>query len=244
MIRYYSTSMAPIQVGSLVFQYQAIDIIGPTDLLNSSSRRLARALKAYMPVDDDIIARAPEFEFHHIGESLDPVHLLTSALTIVPTTTIEDCPELDILIVGGPAPMGFQLSSKYAKLIKRHVAAGKLLFTICTGAAVVAASGVLDGRNATINNIEYNWAKKEFPKVKWTKEKKWVIDGNIWTGSGALAGMDMVSFWLKENFGPEVLRHGALGLDYEMRDVNGIFSVLPKRHDESGKLISSHIFPA
>lgn len=89
--------MAPIQFGCLVFDYQAIDVIGPCDLLNSSSKRLINALKFFDPVDEDALARAPELVFHHIGETRGPVRLLTSALTLTPTTTVDECPELDCL---------------------------------------------------------------------------------------------------------------------------------------------------
>lgn len=150
------SSLPPIHFGSLVFDYQAIDVIGPFDLLNSSSKRLMTAMEFFGPVDEESLARAPEFVFHHIGETRDPVPLLTSALTIVPTATVDDCPELDCLLVGGPNPACSQIPPKYVESIQRHVAAGKLLFTTCTGAAVVAATGVLDGKCATINNLEYN----------------------------------------------------------------------------------------
>ncbi|KGO65949.1 DJ-1 domain, InhA-type [Penicillium italicum] len=235
--------MAPIQVGTLVFDYQTIDVFGPCDLLNSASRRLMDVINSYTPVDPKVLAKAPDFVFHHIGETLEPVRLLTSAVTIVPTVTADDVTDLDILIVGGDSPANSNLPSKLQDFIRRHVASGKLLFTTCTGAAVVAATGVLDGKNATVNNLEYYWIKKKYPNVKWTKEKKWIIDGNVWTGSGAVAGMDMVAHWIKENFGLDVLIQAGLSLDFEPRDVDGLFNVLPQRYDSTGKKISTHVFP-
>lgn len=235
--------MAPIRFGALLFNYQALDVIGPMDLLNSSSKAIMGAMKFYIPIDEKTYQAAPEFEFHHIGQTRDPVPLLTSCVTLTPTTTVDDCPELDCLLVGGPNPAGFKIPPKYIDFIRRHVAAGKTLFTTCTGAAVVAATGVLDGKNATINNQEFHWTKKEFPNVKWTKGKKWVVDGNIWTGSGAVAGMDMFAHWIKLNFGLDVLIQGSSGLDYEPRDIDGMFEVLPQRYDENGKHLSTHIFP-
>lgn len=235
--------MAPIQVGALLFDYQTIDVIGPCDLLNSASKMLMEGINRYAPVDPKVLAKAPEFVFHHIGETKEPVRLLTSFVTMVPTVTADDVPELDILIVGGDSPARSNLPPKLQELIRRHAASGKLLFTTCTGAAVVAATGVLDGRRATVNNLEYNWIKEKYPNVKWTKEKKWIVDGNIWTGSGAVAGMDMVAHWIKENFGLDVLIQAGLSLDYEPRDVDGLFNVLPQRYDSTGNKISTHVFP-
>jgi transcriptional regulator GlxA family with amidase domain len=69
------------------------------------------------------------------------------------------------------------------------------------------------------------------------------VDGNIWTGSGAVAGMDMIAHWLKENYGLDVLMAGAAGLDFEPRDVQGgLDTVLEQRHDKRGKRLSPHEF--
>ncbi|KAI1290511.1 class I glutamine amidotransferase-like protein [Xylaria venustula] len=234
--------MAPLTLGALVYNYQAIDVLGPTDLLNSSGAELLAHLKVYAPVDEKTISEAPLITFHHIGITRDPVPLLSSHVTIVPTTTVDECPELDVLLLGGPNPVDFELHPKYAEFIRRHVAAGKLLFTTCTGAYVAALAGVLDGKTATINHIEFEWVKKQLPKVNWTMEKQWVVDGNLWTGSGAVAGMDMVAHWIKEKYGFDVLTAGAQGLDYEPRDIDGLLTVLPKRYDANGKQISTHVF--
>ncbi|KAI5456933.1 class I glutamine amidotransferase-like protein [Mariannaea sp. PMI_226] len=235
--------MAPLQIGSLVFAYQPVDALGPLDLLNCSSKAIMEAMNVVSPVDEKTFAKAPEIVFHHIGVNRDPVTLDNTCVTLVPSTTVDECPELDCLIVGGPDPTRFELDPKFAELIRRHVAAGKMLFTNCTGAAVVAAAGVLDGKNATINNVAYQFMKYKYPQVNWTNDKKWVMDGNIWTAGGAMAGLDMVCHWVKETFGQDVLNYGASLLDYEPRDIDGIQNVIPKRYDENGKQLWTHAFP-
>merc|ERR1712000_733308 len=183
-----SNKMAPFHFGALVYNYQAIDVIGPFDLLNSSGKAL---------------------------------------------------------LSGGPDIAHFELSPKYADFIRRHVAAGKLIFSTCTGSGVLASTGVLDGKAATINNFEYAYTVRAYPRVNWTKDKKWVVDGNIWTGSGAVAGMDMFAHWIKENYGLDVLTLGAAGLDHEPRDIDGAFdTVLKQRYDASGKRLPAHVFPS
>ncbi|OBT51852.1 hypothetical protein VE04_08424 [Pseudogymnoascus sp. 24MN13] len=234
--------MAPIQFGILAFAYQVLDAVGPTDLLFSANKSTMETLGQYGPIDEDLISRAPEFAFHHIGVTRDAVNLGTSQMTIIPTTIVDECPELDILLVAGPYLGNFELHPKHADLIQRHVAAGKILFTNCTGASVVASTGVLDGKKATVNNVEYEWVRKRWPKVNWTREKKWIIDGNIWTGSGAIAGTDMVAHWIKENYGLDVLIQAAVTLDYEPRDSDGLFNVFPRRFASNGEKVSTHVF--
>ncbi|KAL7931401.1 class I glutamine amidotransferase-like protein [Trichoderma chlorosporum] len=233
--------MSRIQFGILAIDYQVIDVVGPTDLLSCASKELLSDMQQVSPIDKSIIDRAPQYDFHHIGITRDPV-LLTSSMSIVPTTTVDECPELDILLVGGPDPLKFELHPKFAELVRRHVAAGKLLFTNCTGASVVAGTGVLDGKKATVNNVAFEYAKKRYPNVKWTREKQWVVDGNIWTGSGAVAGMDMVAHWLKENYGLDILTLAASLLDYEPRDIDGLLNVIPKRYNANGEQISTHTY--
>ena len=236
--------MAPIRFGTFVYEYQTVDIAGPFDVLTNASKWVLEYIRKHgVEIDKKTLDNAPEFEFHHIGDDDKAYKLLTSGYLVQRTTSVQDCPELDALIIGGPMPEEFAFPPSYVEFIRRHVAAGKLVFTTCTGASALASTGVLDGRNATVNHVEYNYVKRTFPKVKWSKEKQWVIDGNIWTAGGAVAGMDMISQWVKEQFGPEILRLTALGLDYEPRDIDGMFTVLPKRYDANGKQISTHIFP-
>ncbi|CAM1508675.1 Fc.00g055230.m01.CDS01 [Cosmosporella sp. VM-42] len=235
--------MTVIHIGALAYIYQTIDVIGPFDVLGSGSKAVMEIVKAYAPITDEAMESAPTFIFHHIGLTRDHVQL-TGGYVIEPTTTVEECPELDCLLLGGPDPETFELDPKFANFIRRHVADGKLLFTNCTGSFVAATAGVLDGKAATINNVEYDWVVKRFPKVHWTKETKWVVDGNIWTASGAVAGMDMISHWLQERFGQDVFMISALGLDFEPRNIHGVLDVIPKRYDGNGKQLFTHVSPS
>ncbi|KAK6714673.1 hypothetical protein SNK04_005606 [Fusarium graminearum] len=234
--------MAPVQFGILVYDFQALDVIGPMDLINSCSKTSMQIMSPFMKIEQETISHAQDFVIHHVGHSRDPITLTCGSVTITPTTTLEECPELDILLLGGPDPSTFELHPKYADFIRKHVAAGKLLFTTCTGAVVAALAGVLDGKNATVNHGAIPFLKEKFPSVNWTDEKKWVVDGNIWTSGGAIAGMDMFAHWVKENYGLGVLIHGSSVLDYEPRDVDGILDVIPKRFGADGKQLPTHVF--
>lgn len=138
--------MAPFHIGSLCYPYQAVDVIGPLDVLSSAGQEVFQISQTYSPsFSKELASKVPEFVYHHIGLTMDPVPL-TGGFLATPTTTVEDCPELDCLILGGPAPHLYQPDPKYADFIRRHVAKGKLLWTTCTGAYVAASAGVLDGK--------------------------------------------------------------------------------------------------
>ena len=63
--------------------------------------------------------------------------------------------------------------------------------SVCSGSALLAKAGLLDGRRATSNKQYFQLAEKQGPKVEWVKEARWVDDGNRVTSSGVSAGMDM-----------------------------------------------------
>jgi transcriptional regulator GlxA family with amidase domain len=220
--------MAPLQFGVLMIPYQTLDAAGPLDILLSCSKKLAGPLEAAgFPGMAGMTEKAIDIEFHHINETMDPV-ALTAGIKVLPTTTCDDCPPLDFLLIGGPDPFTFQLSDRFADFLRAHVKAGKGIFTTCTGALAIAPSGVLDGINATTNHGALEIAKKVNPDVKWT-QKQWVVDGNFWTAGGACAGMDMMAGWVIDNYGMDVARLAFSALDYEPRDINGN-RVLPQQH--------------
>ena len=210
--------MAPIHFGFLMIPYQALDVVGPLDVLSSCSAEYIKEMEAH-GVPKGISEKAPEIVFHHIGLTMEAVKL-TGNYHVQPTTTYDKCPPLDYLLVGGPKP-DYQLPPEFAKFLQTRVKEVKVLFSTCTGGMVLAAAGLLDGRNATTNHGVVPAAREIFPKVKWTTERQWVVDGNLWTAGGACAGMDAMAEWVVSNYGEDVAEAGFSALDYERRDVEG-----------------------
>ncbi|KUJ14278.1 DJ-1/PfpI family protein-like protein [Mollisia scopiformis] len=210
--------MPPIQFGVLLFPSQTVDTAMPLDTLSSCSKHAISLWVAHDPTYAPLLAQAIDIEYHHIAPTLSPVPL-TGGFKVLPSTTIAACPPLDFLLIGGPE-LDFQFSPEMTAFIQTHVAAGKGLFTNCTGALPVAATGVLDGRTATVNHEALEVARAKWPRVNWVREQ-WVVDGGVWTAGGACAGMDMMAWWVVERCGREVARLGFRGLDYVPRDVEG-----------------------
>jgi transcriptional regulator GlxA family with amidase domain len=212
--------MAPIQFGILLIPFQLLDVAGPLDVLSSSSIRYLKLGESF-GVPSSLVAKGIDIEFHHIGETMDPV-THTGNFKSTPTTTCATCPKLDYLLVGGPEPAYLQnISPVMAAFMRERALEVKTFFTTCSGGMVAAAVGLLDDVNATTNHGVVALAQQLFPKTKWTREKQWVIDGKFWTAGGACAGMDMFAHWVVENYGLDVAEAGFMALDYQPRDVNG-----------------------
>lgn len=212
--------------------YQILDVAGPLDILSSCSKEfIAMGVANGYPEMQALADKAIDIEFHYIGETMDPVGL-TAGAKWLPSTTCDDCPPLDYLLVGGPDPLKYHLTERFSNFLRAHVNAGKVLFTTCTGALCVSRTGILDGLNATTNHESLHWAEKIRPQVKWTMESQWVVDGNIWTAGGACAGMDMFASWVTEKYGKKIIQLAYSSLDFEPRDIVGN-RVLPQQHGVS-----------
>ncbi|KAG0650121.1 Cyclohexyl-isocyanide Hydratase [Hyphodiscus hymeniophilus] len=222
--------MAPLQFGILMVPYQTIDVAGPLDILSACSKTLIGPYEAGgVAGTAGMTEKAIDIQFHHISETMEPVPL-TAGFKAVPSTTCDDCPPLDYLLIGGPDPFAYRLSDHFAEFLQAHVKAGKGIFTTCTGGWAISLSGVLNGKNATTNHGALPIAYQTSPDVNW-QEKQWVVDGQFWTAAGACAGMDMMAHWVIENYGIEVARFGFQTLDYEPRDIDGLGNrVLPPQH--------------
>src|SRR5262245_51656688 len=133
----------------------------------------------------------------------DHYRVLTVAATAGPVASAQgtraiadhgfaDCPRLDVLLV--PGGMGTRRGVDDATLtgwIAARAREVELLLSVCTGAALLARAGVLDGRRATTNKLAFDWVASQGPRVQWIRRARWVDDGNVVTSSGVSAGIDM-----------------------------------------------------
>jgi transcriptional regulator GlxA family with amidase domain len=96
-----------------------------------------------------------------------------------------------ILVPGG---IGTRREIKNAPLLewlRQRAAEAEIVTSVCTGAALLAHAGLLDGRRATTNKLAFKWVTEQGPAVDWVKQARWVEDGKFATSSGVAAGIDM-----------------------------------------------------
>jgi transcriptional regulator GlxA family with amidase domain len=217
--------MAPKNFGILLIRYQNLDVCGPVDMLESCSKRqIDEYARLGVPGTAELTDKAIDIDFHYISETLDPV-TIHGGLQLLPTTTVDACPPLDYLLIGGPDPFTFKLSDAFSGFLKSHVAAGKVIFTTCSGGLAISPSGVLDGKRATTNHEAMNVARQTAKDVLW-EDKRWVVDGQFWTASAACSGMDMFAAWVIEHLGLDIAKCVFAGFDYVPRDIDGKLLVL------------------
>ncbi|HEY2290857.1 MAG TPA: DJ-1/PfpI family protein [Thermoanaerobaculia bacterium] len=90
----------------------------------------------------------------------------------------------------------------------------EIMSSVCTGAAILAAAGVLDGKPATTNHAAFAWVTQFGPRVKWDNVLRWVDAGRYVTSAGVSAGIDMGFYLVKRLAGRAVAEVSAKGAEY------------------------------
>lgn len=159
-----------------------------------------------------VLHRLPDSETHIVAGSLQPVPS-DCGLSLVPTTTFETCPPLDLICVPG----GFGVSAAMANpalvdFVRRHAESARFVTSVCTGAFVLGAAGLLKGRRAT-THWAYHGLLDSVGAIP--TQGRIVRDGNLITGGGVTAGIDFAFAVVAAMAGDDVARSIQLSLEYD-----------------------------
>lgn len=160
-----------------------------------------------------VLARLPGSAMHVVAKSAAPVPS-DSGLGLVPTHTFENCPRLDLICVpgGSTGVVRAMADRETIEFVRKQSAAAKYVTSVCTGAFILGAAGLLKGRRATTH-----WAFTELlPLVGATYEKARVVkDGNVITAGGVTSGIDFGLKMVAEIAGETTAQAIQLGLEYD-----------------------------
>ncbi|MGL4277587.1 MAG: DJ-1/PfpI family protein, partial [Morganella morganii] len=93
--------------------------------------------------------------------------------------------------------------------------------SVCTGSALLAAAGVLDGRQATSNKRAWQWVTSLSAQVNWVKKARWCADGRFYTSSGVSAGTDMALAFIADRHGETAAEEIAQHIEYRWHNDAG-----------------------
>lgn len=127
-----------------------------------------------------------------------------------------NCPPMDMLLVPGGMGTRNEIDNPaMLEFLQQRVATAEIAMTVCTGTALFARAGVLDGHRATTNKMWFQWVADHGPKVEWVKEARWVEDGKFATSSGVSAGIDMALAIVRRLCGDDVSDNLAKMAEYD-----------------------------
>ncbi len=159
-----------------------------------------------------VLSRLPGASVHIAAASMAPVPT-DATLTLNPTTTFADCLPTDVLVVPGGFGVDEAMNDPaLIAFVKREGARARYVTSVCTGAFILGAAGILKGRRATTH-----WAyHDDLARVGAIPVKARVVrDGNLFTGGGVTAGIDFALTLAAEIAGEETARAIQLALEYD-----------------------------
>ena len=183
-----------MEIAFIMFDdYETLDVFGPAEIFG---RLVDLYTLKFYSLDGGIITNR------------HGVPIMTETLE-----TVHSNPDI-ILIPGGLGTRKEVNNERLLEKVKELSQASEYVLSVCTGSAILAKSGLLDGKEATSNKRAFSWASSQSPKVKWDKRARWKIDGKYYTSSGVSAGMDMALGFLADRYGVEFARNAAKEIEY------------------------------
>ncbi|MDQ3189473.1 MAG: DJ-1/PfpI family protein [Pseudomonadota bacterium] len=187
-----------------VFIYDGVE---PVDLATYGVLSMARRV-------------APQISMFTVAPSAGEVKM-ANGLRVIADHGFDDCPRSDALIVtGGPGWVAQCESTETLDFVRRY-AEGRVVAGVCTGAMILAASGILDGRKATtkceVAGTEVppvRLMRDRHPQIDVTEEASLVDCGAVITGGGVTLGIDATLHLLSRLVGEQVANETARIMEY------------------------------
>jgi len=183
----------PMNVAILLYTHvQPLDYAGPYDVFISGGEE--------------------NFNVYTVGETSEPIITMPN-LSINPQYTISNCPKPDILII--PGGMWRSVNQKVMDWINESSKDADYVFSICTGAFILAEAGFLDGLEATTHSAGVDLLEKNYPNIKKVhRNKRFVDNGKVITSAGVSAGIDASLYLISKILGKDRAQAAANNLEY------------------------------
>lgn len=183
------------KIAALVFPgFETLDYFGPIEMLGGFGE---------------------ETEIITVAKGREPVPSCHGQRIVVDKTIFEHNEYELLLIPGGDSALLAGEDEEILQWLRDTSANAERVMAVCTGSILLGMTGVLDGRKATTNKMDFLNTVHLAPHVDWVREARWVEDGKFFTSSGVSAGMDMALAVMSSLFGMEMAEGLALGCEYE-----------------------------
>jgi putative intracellular protease/amidase len=172
-------------------------------------------LDVFGPVE--ILGHAMEVELNFLSlaggliKSRQGTEIVTKAIDITTYSGV-------FFLPGGQGTRSLVDNAEFIDLIKEMADKSQYCLTVCTGSALLAKTGRLNGKKATSNKRAFDWVVSVNAKVDWIGRARWVVDGKYYTSSGVSAGMDMSLGFVRDIFGVEAAREIADRIEYSWHE--------------------------
>jgi len=171
------------------------------------------------------------FDLYTVAETADPVKA-TGGLTIVPRYTFANAPQPKVILIpeqrGGMAMVDW---------VKSKSQAADMTMSVCTGAFLLAQTGLLNGKSATTHHGSYGRFGMSMKEIRLKRGYRFVDEGNVATSGGLSCGMDLALHVVERYYGRQVAENTAYWLEYQgegWKDVTGASNAAYAKHSANG----------
>lgn len=157
----------------------------------------------------------------------------------IETATAPEGGRLDtVVVVGAPTGRALEGDADTIDLLRKMARRARRKASVCTGAFLLAAAGLLDGRRATTHWRYAALLQRRFPEVRVDADRIFVRDGDTWTSAGIAAGIDLSLAMIEEDYGAEVSKAVARDLVVYHRRAGGQsqFSTMLELEPPAGRI--------
>jgi transcriptional regulator GlxA family with amidase domain len=183
---------------------QSLDVSGPVEVF-TGARRLIEAGAVGLPLHGTRLVGRAGYEVSTLSADGRPVRT-SSGLTFVPDGRFGEAPRrIDTLIVpGGDGTRAATRDDAMIGWIAELSTRARRTASVCSGAFLLAAAGLLDGRRATTHWASAEALARSYPSVTVDPDPIFVRDGDFWTSAGVTAGMDLALALVEEDHDREL----------------------------------------
>jgi transcriptional regulator GlxA family with amidase domain len=172
---------------------QGLDVMGPADVFGAATWLAPPGYSV------ELVARTP-----------DPI-VTASGIALLPQATLSECrgPIDTLIVAGGIGTREVQRDPALIGWLEAAAARSRRVTSVCTGALLLAAAGLLDGRRATTHWEACDLLARKYPRVDVEPDAIFVRDGDVITSAGVTAGMDMALALVEEDLGQSIALQSA-----------------------------------
>jgi transcriptional regulator GlxA family with amidase domain len=191
-------------VGILLFDHvEELDFCGPYEVFKVAAHHAA----------DDSKRERPALTVFTMAEHADLIRT-GGGLRVQPDYSFADAPTIDILVIPGGDTRPLLTNRALLEWLRPVTAHARISSSVCTGAFVLGALGLLEGRSATTHWGSLDELARRFPSTSIRREVRWVDEGPVVTSAGISAGIDMSLHLVERLFGREGAEKTARIMEY------------------------------
>ncbi len=180
-----------------------IDLAGPWDVFVSTM--VTSQGQPWRGGDDMIMP----FSVYAVSDSQKPIS--AEGLQIVPNYTFEDAPRPQVIVI--PAQGGRSEAQK--KWLLDNARTADLTMSVCTGASMLAAYGLLDHQRATTHHMFVNDMQKKYPAVQFVTGLRYIDNDKVASAAGETSGIDLALHVVERYYGREIAQATADFIEYK-----------------------------